>query len=163
MNHKRVFRGYREAGSAVRPRKRARRLVQGGFAAVPTLTAANQEWAVDWQHRCAGQRASDPRAERWKMNKHAGMRWRCPWTQVSASQRVTRGTGAVSWRNAGEATGDSLRHNGPEFTSAAFSGVVHRETDRAGAHSAGEAAAERATWKVSTRKLRGRAFDRELV
>jgi putative transposase len=48
VNHKRVFRVYREAGLAVR-RKAGKRLVREG-SPQPTLTAANQEWAVDFAH-----------------------------------------------------------------------------------------------------------------
>ena len=48
VNHKRVFRVYREAGLAVR-RKAHKRLVREGSPR-PQLTAANQEWAVDFAH-----------------------------------------------------------------------------------------------------------------
>ena len=48
VNHKRVFRVYREAGLAVR-RKARKRLVRE-VSPQPTLTAANQEWAVDFAH-----------------------------------------------------------------------------------------------------------------
>ncbi len=48
VNHKRVFRVYREAGLAVR-RKARKRLVREGSPR-PELTAANQEWAVDFAH-----------------------------------------------------------------------------------------------------------------
>jgi putative transposase len=48
VNHKRVFRVYREAGLAVR-RKAQKRLVREGSPR-PALTAANQEWAVDFAH-----------------------------------------------------------------------------------------------------------------
>jgi putative transposase len=48
VNHKRVFRVYREAGLAVRRRAR-KRLVREGSPR-PQLTAANQEWAVDFAH-----------------------------------------------------------------------------------------------------------------
>jgi putative transposase len=48
VNHKRVFRVYREAGLAVR-RKARKRLVREG-SPQPTLTAANQEWALDFAH-----------------------------------------------------------------------------------------------------------------
>jgi putative transposase len=56
VNHKRVFRVYREAGLAVR-RKARKRLVREGSPR-PALTAANQEWAVDFAHDAiAGGRA----------------------------------------------------------------------------------------------------------
>jgi len=48
VNHKRVFRVYREAGLAVR-RKARKRLVREGSPR-PALTAANQEWAADFAH-----------------------------------------------------------------------------------------------------------------
>lgn len=48
VNHKRVFRVYQEAGLAVR-RKARKRLVRVGSPATP-LTAANQEWALDFVH-----------------------------------------------------------------------------------------------------------------
>jgi putative transposase len=48
VNHKRVFRVYREAGLAVR-RKTRKRLVRAGVPR-PALTAANQEWALDFVH-----------------------------------------------------------------------------------------------------------------
>ena len=48
VNHKRIFRVYRELGLTVRRRKR-KRLVRVGLPRVP-LTAANQEWALDFVH-----------------------------------------------------------------------------------------------------------------
>jgi len=48
VNHKRVFRVYREAGLAVR-RKARKRLVREGSPR-PALTAANQEWGMDFVH-----------------------------------------------------------------------------------------------------------------
>jgi putative transposase len=48
VNHKRVFRVYREAGLAMR-RKARKRLVRAG-APRPALPAANQVWAVDFVH-----------------------------------------------------------------------------------------------------------------
>jgi putative transposase len=48
VNHKRVFRVYREAGLAVR-RKARKRLVREGSPRA-ALTGANQEWAVDFAH-----------------------------------------------------------------------------------------------------------------
>lgn len=48
VNHKRVFRVYQEAGLAVR-RKARKRLVREGPRR-PALTAANQEWALDFVH-----------------------------------------------------------------------------------------------------------------
>lgn len=48
VNHKRVYRVYREAGLAVR-RKARKRLVREGSRR-PALTGANQEWALDFAH-----------------------------------------------------------------------------------------------------------------
>jgi putative transposase len=48
VNHKRVYRVYREAGLLVR-RKARKRLVREGVVK-PVLTAANQEWALDFVH-----------------------------------------------------------------------------------------------------------------
>ena len=48
VNHKRVFRVYREAGLTVR-RKARKRLVREGSPR-PALTAANQEWGMDFVH-----------------------------------------------------------------------------------------------------------------
>jgi putative transposase len=48
VNHKRVYRVYREAGLAVRSKAR-KRLVRAGVPR-PALTAANQEWALDFVH-----------------------------------------------------------------------------------------------------------------
>jgi len=48
VNHKRIFRVYRELGLTVRRRKR-KRLERVGAPRVP-LTAANQEWALDFVH-----------------------------------------------------------------------------------------------------------------
>lgn len=51
VNHKRVYRVYREAGLLIR-RKRRKRLLRAGFVR-PALTGANQEWALDFVHDAA--------------------------------------------------------------------------------------------------------------
>jgi len=51
VNHKRVYRVYREAGLMIR-RKRRKRLLRAGFVR-PTVTGANQEWALDFVHDAA--------------------------------------------------------------------------------------------------------------
>jgi len=51
VNHKRVYRVYREAGLAMK-RKTRKRLVRAGSPR-PVLTAANQEWALDFVHDAA--------------------------------------------------------------------------------------------------------------
>ena len=51
VNHKRIYRVYREAGLAIRRRAR-KRLLRAGSPR-PTLSAANQEWALDFVHDAA--------------------------------------------------------------------------------------------------------------
>ncbi len=51
VNHKRVYRVYREAGLAIRRRKRKRLLRVG--AVLAAVTGANQEWALDFVHDAA--------------------------------------------------------------------------------------------------------------
>jgi len=51
VNHKRVYRVYREAGLLIRRRKR-KRLLRAGFVR-PPVTGANQEWAMDFVHDAA--------------------------------------------------------------------------------------------------------------
>ena len=51
VNHKRVYRVYREAGLLIR-RRRRKRLLRAGFVR-PRVTGANQEWALDFVHDAA--------------------------------------------------------------------------------------------------------------
>lgn len=51
VNHKRVYRVYREAGLLIR-RRRRKRMLRAGFVR-PTVTGANQEWALDFAHDAA--------------------------------------------------------------------------------------------------------------
>jgi len=51
VNHKRVYRVYREAGLLIR-RRRRKRLRRAGFVR-PVVTGANQEWAMDFVHDAA--------------------------------------------------------------------------------------------------------------
>jgi len=51
VNHKKVYRVYREAGLLIR-RKKRKRLLRTGFVR-PMVTAANQEWALDFVHDAA--------------------------------------------------------------------------------------------------------------
>jgi putative transposase len=51
VNHKRVYRVYREAGLLIR-RRRRKRLLRTGFVR-PAVTGANQEWALDFVHDAA--------------------------------------------------------------------------------------------------------------
>ena len=52
VNHKRLWRVYREAGLCVKRKKRKRRVRAGRPAAV--LTRSNQEWALDFVHDVLG-------------------------------------------------------------------------------------------------------------
>jgi len=51
VNHKRVYRVYREAGLLIR-RRRRKRLLRSGFVR-PAVSAPNQEWALDFVHDAA--------------------------------------------------------------------------------------------------------------
>ena len=51
VNHKRVYRVYREAGLLIR-RRRRKRLLRTGFVR-PAVTGPNQEWALDFVHDAA--------------------------------------------------------------------------------------------------------------
>ena len=51
VNHKKVYRVYREAGLLIR-RRRRKRLLRAGFVR-PVVTGANQEWALDFVHDAA--------------------------------------------------------------------------------------------------------------
>jgi putative transposase len=51
VNHKRVYRVYREAGLTMR-RKRRKHLLRAGFVR-PAVSEANQEWALDFVHDVA--------------------------------------------------------------------------------------------------------------
>ncbi len=52
VNHKRVYRVYREAGLLI-GRRRRKRLLRAGFVR-PTVTGANQEWILCMMRRRAG-------------------------------------------------------------------------------------------------------------
>ena len=52
VDHKRIYRVYREAGPLIR-RRRRKRLLRAGFVR-PAVTGANQEWALDFVHDAAG-------------------------------------------------------------------------------------------------------------
>jgi putative transposase len=51
VNHKKMYRVYREAGLPIR-RKRRKRLLRAGFVR-PAVRGANQEWALDFVHDAA--------------------------------------------------------------------------------------------------------------
>jgi putative transposase len=114
VNHKRVYRVYREAGLMVK-RKARKRLVRCGPAR-PVLTAANQEWGLDFVHDAV----ESGRAIRVLSVVDAFTR-ECPVLEADtsfASRRVTRVLERIV-----EERGQpqALRcDNGPEFTSRQF-------------------------------------------
>ena len=114
VNHKRVFRVYREAGLAVR-RKARKRLVREGSPR-RALTAANQEWAVDFAHDAiAGGRAIRVLSVVDECTRE------CLALEVDtsfASRRVTRALEAILEEREKPLT---IRcDNGPEFSSRHF-------------------------------------------
>lgn len=114
VNHKRVFRVYREAGLAVR-RKARKRLVREG-APQPMLTAANQEWAVDFAHDAL----ANGRAIRVLTveDEYTRESLALPVDTSFASRRVTRELETIL---AGREKPLAIRcDNGPEFTSRHF-------------------------------------------
>ena len=138
MNHKRLYRVYREAGLCLRRKKRKHCVRMS--APLRQYTAANQEWALDFVHDviAAG------RAIRVLSVVDAFTR-ECLALEVDtsfASRRVTRVLDEIIARR-GRAAGDSLRQR-PGTNQPSFPGLVHREQDRAGAYPAGQADAERA-------------------
>ncbi len=114
VNHKRVYRVYREAGLLIR-RRRRKRLLRAGFVR-PTVTGANQEWALDFVHDAAES------GRKFRVLSVIDVYTReCLALEVDtsfASRRVTRELEKiVAERGAPEA----LRcDNGPEFTSRHF-------------------------------------------
>jgi putative transposase len=114
VNHKRVFRVYREAGLAVR-RKARKRLVREGSVRW-ALTAANQEWAVDFAHDAiAGGRAIRVLSVVDECTRE------CLALEVDtsfASRRVTRALEAILEER--EKPLAIRCDNGPEFTSRHF-------------------------------------------
>jgi putative transposase len=114
VNHKRVYRVYREAGLLIR-RKRRKRLLRAGLVR-PTVTGANQEWALDFVHDAAES------GRKFRVLSVIDVYTReCLALEVDtsfASRRVTRELEKiVAERGAPEA----IRcDNGPEFTSRHF-------------------------------------------
>jgi putative transposase len=114
VNHKRVFRVYREAGLAVR-RKARKRLVREG-SPQPMLTAANQEWAVDFAHDAL----ANGRAIRVLTveDEYTRESLALPVDTSFASRRVTRELERIL---AEREKPQAIRcDNGPEFTSRHF-------------------------------------------
>jgi putative transposase len=114
VNHKRVYRVYREAGLLIR-RKRRKRLLRAGLVR-PAGTGANQEWALDFVHDAAES------GRKFRVLSVIDVYTReCLALEVDtsfASRRVTRELEKiVAERGAPEA----IRcDNGPEFTSRHF-------------------------------------------
>jgi putative transposase len=114
VNHKRVYRVYREAGLLIR-RRRRKRLLRAGFVR-PMVTGANQEWALDFVHDAAES------GRKFRVLSVIDVYTReCLALEVDtsfASRRVTRELEKiVAERGAPEA----IRcDNGPEFTSRHF-------------------------------------------
>jgi len=114
VNHKRVYRVYREAGLMIR-RRRRKRLLRAGFVR-PAVTGANQEWALDFVHDAAES------GRKFRVLSVIDVYTReCLALEVDtsfASRRVTRELEKiVAERGAPEA----IRcDNGPEFTSRHF-------------------------------------------
>jgi putative transposase len=114
VNHKRVYRVYREAGLLIR-RRRRKRLLRTGITR-PMVTGANQEWALDFVHDAAAS------GRKFRVLSVLDVYTReCLVLEVDtsfASRRVTRELEkVVAERGAPEA----LRcDNGPEFTSGHF-------------------------------------------
>src|SRR6185437_16215590 len=114
VNHKRIYRVYREAGLAIR-RKKRKHLLRAGSPR-PALDAPNQEWALDFVHDAA----------------ESGRKFRAlsvvdPFTREclalevdtsKGSRRVTRVLEAII---AERGLPQAIRSdNGPEFTSRHF-------------------------------------------
>lgn len=114
VNHKRVFRVYREAGLAVR-RKARKRLVRVGSPR-PALTGANQEWALDFAHDAL----ASGRAIRVLSVMDEGTResLRLEVDTSFASRRVTRELETILTER--EKPLAIRCDNGPEFTSRHF-------------------------------------------
>ena len=114
VNHKRLHRVYREAGLAIRRKKRKHCVREGKPLVV--RTSANQEWALDFVHDAGQVRPNHPRAERGGC-LHA----RVSGVEVDTSppaRRVTRVLEAIVAERGQPLT---IRcDNGPELTSRHF-------------------------------------------
>ena len=143
VNHKRVYRVYREAGLTVRRRKRKRLAREGSPRVV--LTAANQEWALDFAH----DGMASGRALRVLSVVDAYTR-ECLALEVDtsfASRRVTRALESIVAQR--EKPLAIRCDNGPELTSRHFLAWCIERQIEPGTHSAGKAAAERARGEFS--------------
>ena len=114
VNHKRVYRVYREAGLLIR-RRRRKRLQREGLVR-PMVMGANQEWALDFVHDVAES------GRRFRVLSVIDVYTReCLALEVDtsfASRRVTRELEKIV---AGRGAPEAIRcDNGPEFTSRHF-------------------------------------------
>ena len=114
VNHKRIYRVYREAGLTVRRRKR-KRLLRAGVVR-PAVTGPNQEWALDFVHDVAES------GRKFRVLSVLDVYTReCLVLEVDtsfASRRVTRELDKVV---AERGVPQAIRcDNGPEFTSRHF-------------------------------------------
>jgi len=114
VNHKRVYRVYREAGLLIR-RRRRKRLQRAGLVR-PAVSRANQEWALDFVHDAAAS------GRKFRVLSVLDVYTReCLVLEVDtsfASRRVTRELEKVM---AERGMPEALRcDNGPEFTSRHF-------------------------------------------
>ncbi len=114
VNHKKVYRVYREAGLLLR-RKKRKRLLRAGVARV-AVTGANQEWALDFVHDAAES------GRKFRVLSVLDVYTReCLVLEVDtsfASRRVTRELERIV---AERGVPEALRcDNGPEFTSRHF-------------------------------------------
>ena len=114
VNHKRVYRVYREAGLMIR-RKRRKRLVRTGVVRA-AVTGANQEWALDFAHDAAES------GRKFRVLSVIDVYTReCQALEVDtsfASRRVTRELEKIV---AERGVPEAIRcDNGPEFTSRHF-------------------------------------------
>jgi putative transposase len=144
VNHKRVFRVYREAGLAERRKARKRLVREGSPRAAPT--AANQEWALDFAHDAL----ASGRAIRVLSVVDECTR-ECLALEVDtsfASWRVTRALEAIIVER-----GKPLAircDNGPEFTSRHFlAWCIERGIEMVHIQP-GKPQSRTGTWKVST-------------
>lgn len=114
VNHKRIYRVYREAGLTIRRKKRKH--LQRAGAPRPAVSAANQEWAVDFVHDSAESE------RKFRVLSVLDVHTReCLALEVDtsfASRRVTRELEKIVAERGIPAT---IRcDNGPEFTSRHF-------------------------------------------
>lgn len=114
VNHKRLFRIYQEAGLGVRRRER-KRLERGG-AAMPLLSRPNQEWSIDF----VSDALSTGRALR-ALTVVDGFTKEVPVIEVDSSLSAPRVTRALDAVIAERGQPERIRlDNGPEFTSRCF-------------------------------------------